>query len=85
MTATIAVGVPIGTDCIGSEIKLRKTAVAALNPNQDPSDPNDDVRVTYTSTIENTGLNSVDMWWLREKLPPDFSYVWSSTTGVTVL
>lgn len=38
---------------------------------------------TYTITIENTGAGSIGVTEVHDGLPPDFSYVASSTTGVT--
>ena len=80
-TATITVGTPLEANCVGSELKARQSAIAMPNPSQDPSDPNDDIKVTYTVTIENTGAVSYGMWWLRDRLPPGFNYSFGSTTG----
>ncbi|MCH8869432.1 MAG: DUF11 domain-containing protein [Chloroflexi bacterium] len=81
LTAEIAVGIPPSPICLGSEVEVTTTAVAQLNPNELPLNPNDDVEVTYTITIDNRGATDINLWWLRNKLPPGFTYVWNSATG----
>jgi len=81
LTAEIAVGIPPASVCVGSEVNVTTTAVARLNPNELPLDPNDDVEVTYTVLIENNGPTDLNLWWLRNKLPPGFTYLFNSTSG----
>ena len=50
----------------------------------DPDDPNDDFKITYTIVLDNTGPTDLHLWWLRDKLPPGFTYnMWSTTGDIT--
>lgn len=81
LTARIEVGSPSDSTCVGEEVTISGDVDVEPNPNDDPNDPNDDLLVTYTIVIQNDGPDDLDMWWLRDKLPPGFTYKWNTTTG----
>ncbi|MCH9038968.1 MAG: DUF11 domain-containing protein [Chloroflexi bacterium] len=81
MTAPLVIGSPATTECVGVGVTVETSAVAIENPNQLPLNPNDDIEITYTIVVSNNTPADVNLWWLRNKLPPGFTYVWNSATG----
>jgi uncharacterized repeat protein (TIGR01451 family) len=81
LTARVTVGNPVSSTCIGEDIYLTTTATAGINPDENPLNPNDDVKITYTITVENATPNDLNIWWVRNKLPPGFTYTFGTTSG----
>lgn len=75
-TAKVIAGIPANDVCAGDEVEV--TTTVEVTPS--PDDPNM-VRATYTIEITNVTDTELRIWWIRDKLPPDFTYVLGSTTG----
>ncbi|MCH8868661.1 MAG: hypothetical protein IIC85_03045, partial [Chloroflexi bacterium] len=81
LTAKVTAGSPAASECGGKDVRIRTLVAAGPNPNENPLNPDDDVLISYTVEIENTGLTDLNLWWLRDKLPLGFDYEWNSTNG----
>ena len=74
-TAKIVVGSPVGVLCENEEVLLTKSVTPEVVPG------NTLTTFTYTITLENAGSSTQELFWLRDVLPPGFSYVPGSTSG----
>ena len=75
-TAKVIVGTPADDVCAGEEVEV----ITTVDVTPSPDDP-DMIRATYTIEITNVTDTELHIWWIRDKLPPDFTYVLGSTTA----
>ena len=75
-TAKIVAGTPADDVCAGEQVVVDTT----VDITPDPDNP-DMIRATYTIKITNVTDIELRIWWIRDKLPPGFTYVNGSTAG----
>jgi uncharacterized repeat protein (TIGR01451 family) len=78
LTAKLVVGSPPSLLCPGDTVRVTKSVDPELVP------ANAEQTFTYTISIENTGVVDRTLKEIKDLLPPGFSYVESSSSGITV-